>query len=174
MALKLPRINRISLTVSAPASASNPNSGAVGAGGDAHYKISPALKKLHLKRSPSDRRRHPFSCVRTLPLLKRGLSSIVTLPFTHTTAQSSSRYPLAYFVPQPVDYLHSSLDYACYTTPMCLSPPLDVSAWVEIASPCSSAGHHHRGSWVPGCNTLFSHYSVTGLATWYIEGGFST
>jgi len=112
-------------------SASTPTSGAVGVSGDCRYGISSALK-LRLQRSPSFRRRHPSSCTRALSIHKSGQSP--ASPFTHIALfmRRSVFYPLAYFVAHLVASLLSSVECCPYTTPMCLTPPFDASAWVEI------------------------------------------
>ena len=114
-----------------PDSASTPTSGTVGVSGNCRYGISPALK-LRLQHSLSFRRRHPSSCTRALSIHKCSDSS--ASPFTHIALfmRRSVFYPLAHFVAHLVASLLSSVDGCNYTTPMCLTPPLDASAWVEI------------------------------------------
>jgi len=117
-----------------PASASIPSSKAMRAGGDGTHELSPALK-LRLQCSLSYRRRHPSSCIRTLSIPARVLSSrTVTVPFTHIAhfMRRSVYYPLAVCVAPLVASLHSCVVCACYTTSMSPPPPLDASAWVEI------------------------------------------
>ena len=114
-----------------PDSASTPTSGAVGVSGNCRYGISPALK-LRLQRSPSSRRRHPSSCTRALSIHKSGQSPASPFPHIALFMRRSVFYPLAHFVPHLVASLFSSVDGCNYTTPMCLTPPLDASAWVEI------------------------------------------
>ena len=108
-----------------PDSASTPMSGAVEASGDCRYGISPATLKL--------RRRLPSSCPRALSTPKSSQSPAA--PYTHIALfmRRSVFYPLAHFVAHLVARLLSSVDCCpCTTTPMCLTPPLDASAWVEI------------------------------------------
>ena len=166
--------------LSSPSASSsrNPSTGAVGTSGNCRYRISPALK-LRLQRSPSSLRRHPSTCIRSLFLSKSSLPSAVTvtikniLPFMCR----SVFYPLAYSVARLVASLHSYLDCARTTTPMCLSSPMDASVCQEI--PLALVGdieaHHDTpGRKFPCPRMDFSPYpySVTGFVIWHIGDSY--
>jgi len=149
------------------------------AGGDGLHGISPALK-LRLQRFPSYRWRHPSSCIRHLSIPPRGLSSAVTVPFTHIALfmRRSVYYPLAYCVAPLVASLHYS---ACRLR--LLHHPDEPPSTLGCVcmggdSRCFSRGHccvHPGGelSFALG-HAAFSPcpYSVTGLSIGYIGDSY--
>ena len=110
----------------------------VGVSGDYRFGISPALK-LRLQRPPA-LSGHPSSCISALYVSEGSLFSAVPVPFTHIALymRRSVFYPLLAHL---VACLGTYVDRCRYTTPICLCPPFDASAWgVEI--PLALVGDH--------------------------------
>ena len=92
-------------------------------------------------------RRLSSSACNALPALAGGIHHLAHVPCLYPSVANSQQYLLrtfctlyaplsvlftAHFVANLVASLLSSVNCFPYTTPMCLTPPLDASAWVEI------------------------------------------